>query len=514
MKKSILIFLFLSSVFLYGCKDTIETPKPDDNNQITGEFGVGFKTASASELANANLVPQLLMGTLPNSFFLNMPISGNQGGQGSCVSWAAGYSMGSLFMNKANSTNYGTNSNLCSPKYIYNQIKQGSDCGGGSTYPQNLDILRDKGVCTLTDMPYNDKECGLQPNSSQDNAASRNKILKWEVVDKNNITNIKTILYSGLPVMIAVYGDANFDNLQAPYILTSRSGAIRGGHAITVTGYDDSKSAFKVQNSWGSTWKDNGYLWISYSFFPNAVIGNECYVAYPTKSSPTDNLTQGLVLHIPCNGNAQDISGNNNHGTVNGATLVADRNGNSNSAYQFGGFNNPNFIKVNNSTSLKFSSTFTFATWVKINNKQGMDGFGANSNGVNSAVQHCLFAKDWDRDKAHALLNYTVSPTETHKGFYTGLHAGASSVFTNISYNETQWVHLVYVFTGNQLKLYKNGTLVISTTGSLDFTPSNTQDLYFGRFSNFWYPLDGVLDDMRMYNRALTDSEVQKLYQL
>jgi hypothetical protein len=437
-----------------------------------------------------------------------MPSPGNQGGQGSCVSWAVGYGVGSLYMNGSNTTNpYANNSALASPKYIYNQISRGT-CNG-TTYPANLNILQNQGVCSLQDMPYSDSECATQPNTTQNNAAANHKILRWEVVDKTDLTNIKSLIYAGYPVLIAVYVDGNFDNLTSPYIWTSAGGAVRGGHAITVTGWDNTKNAFKVLNSWGSNWADNGCLWIDYNFFSNAVIASECYVAYPIQGNPDDNLTNGLVLNLPFNGNAQDASGHNNNGTVGGATLVADRNGNANSAYSFGGYNNPNYIKIPNNASLQFSSSFTFATWVKINNKGGMDGFGSYSV---TASQHCLFAKDFDANKAHALLNYSTNAP--FNGFYTGLYGNTGSVATDISYTQGQWVHLVYTYSGNQMKMYKNGALVINTIGSLDFGPSNTQDLYLGRFASYWYPLDGILDEVRMYNRALTENEVQTLYQL
>ena len=52
------------------------------------------------------------------------------------------------------------------------------------------------------------------------------------------------------------------------------------------------------------------------------------------------NLDSGLVAHYPFNGNANDESGNANHGTVNGATLTTDRFGNANKAYSFDGVSN------------------------------------------------------------------------------------------------------------------------------------------------------------------------------
>jgi len=52
------------------------------------------------------------------------------------------------------------------------------------------------------------------------------------------------------------------------------------------------------------------------------------------------NLDSGLVAHYPFNGNANDESGNANHGTVNGATHTTDRFGNANKAYCFDGVSN------------------------------------------------------------------------------------------------------------------------------------------------------------------------------
>ena len=72
--------------------------------------------------------------------------------------------------------------------------------------------------------------------------------------------------------------------------------------------------------------------------------------------------TNGLVGWWPFNGNANDESGNGNHGTVNGATLAVDRNGNANSAYSFDGNSG---ITIPHSTSLNIGSSCTFSFWLK-----------------------------------------------------------------------------------------------------------------------------------------------------
>ncbi len=68
-------------------------------------------------------------------------------------------------------------------------------------------------------------------------------------------------------------------------------------------------------------------------------------------------------MHLSCNAN--DASGNNNHGTVTEATLTADRFGIANKAYSFDGIND--LIRVVDNSSLNFSSSFSTSFWIKIN---------------------------------------------------------------------------------------------------------------------------------------------------
>ncbi len=515
-KKSNWLGLFFAITFA-SCEKTEDTTNPTP--QPT-EPSLGFVAASSAELAGSESVPELLMGTLPSSFFLNMPTPGNQGGQGSCVSWATGYAAQSYFMNKANGTNYGSSNNLCSPKYLYNQSKYLSDCNGGSTYPAAFNILQTKGICTLSEMPYNDSECSLQPTAAQNTAAARNKILKWERLDKTNITNIKTVLYSGFPVMIAVTVDASFDNLQSPYIWTAKSGNARGGHAITVVGYDDTKNAFKVQNSWGTNWKDNGYLWISYSFFPTAVNSMECYVVYPQITSPTDNLSQGLIINLPFNGNANDVSGNNNNGTVSGATLTTDRKGNANSAYQFGGYYNQASVTVPNSTSLTLSTSFSISVWLKVNSLIGTGGGGITNPADGNSTPSFLgvFAKG-DPMKGAILFDIKGYQNLSSVSFGQTNGSGIGSASSTIG----SWMHYVFVYANSRVKVYKNGSLVWNVNSSINFnlSLSNTGSLKIGNtgssistYPSLTYPFNGTIDDFRIYNRALDESEIQKLYQL
>src|SRR5262249_1271476 len=86
------------------------------------------------------------------------------------------------------------------------------------------------------------------------------------------------------------------------------------------------------------------------------------------------------VASYPFNGNANDVSGNSNHGILGGETtkptLTTDRFGNPNSAYLFGGYYNKNWIEIPNSPSLHFSNQMSISLWFKQCSFGGMDGYG------------------------------------------------------------------------------------------------------------------------------------------
>jgi len=224
----------------------------------------------------------------------------------------------------------------------------------------------------------------------------------------------------------------------------------------------------------------------------------------------------GLVAYYPFNGNAYDESGNGNNGTVSsGAKLTIDRkgSGSTSGAYQFGGFNNPNYIKVSNSTSLKFQTAMSLSAFVKIKNTKAMDGYGSY---VESG-EHTIFSKQGDRGGQFSGTFSSSVAENTAQAWLPGLTNSCVSKINGTQLN--QWVHVVYVITTTQTSIYMNGQLIKTDIGNVSFSSINSANLYFGRFGdangwapNGWYPLDGELDDIRIYNRSLTPSEIIALY--
>jgi hypothetical protein len=200
--------------------------------------------------------------------------------------------------------------------------------------------------------------------------------------------------------------------------------------------------------------------------------------------------TSGLVGWWPFNGNANDESGNNNNGTVNGATLSADRFGNANKAYQFNNQNItvPNFNVNNGSLSLSF--------WF-------------NPNNVNTTMR--LITHSWNYNNMSSFSTH-IDQQQLLYGYLGGvtrdISNGQHHLWSPNTILSNQWQHYILVATGNVSRLYLNGNLLDTT-----ITPNlkNSQNiLYFGGDNSF--PYFGYLDDIGIWNRALTQQEITNLY--
>ena len=218
------------------------------------------------------------------------------------------------------------------------------------------------------------------------------------------------------------------------------------------------------------------------------------------------NLQQGLVGYWPFCGNALDESGNNNHGTVNGATLTTDRFGNQGSAYDFNGVNN--WIDVSNNSSINFQNSFSISVWVNSNQNNvnaGIIGKWNDFDGLVLGGQE-QYALTVNGNLLYALLRTTISPSQNIEISYSGSN-----------YNNGSWNLFVFSWDGNTIKLYQNGFLVGSGLANGVMNSFN-QNLEFGRYgggqatSGGNTHFAGSLDDIAIWNRALSQSEITQLY--
>jgi Concanavalin A-like lectin/glucanases superfamily len=208
--------------------------------------------------------------------------------------------------------------------------------------------------------------------------------------------------------------------------------------------------------------------------------------------------TNGLVGWWPFNGNANDESGNGNHGTVNGATLTSDKNGELNKAYKFDGVDD--FIYIPTNSSINLETSYTLSSWFNANlwfNTNISDRSIISKSIPTGGGGYELIIGGNNGDIAHVGTNSNGSFVQGASGF-----------------SMNNWYFITATFDGNTIKLYMNGTLIKTELkpGRMNI---NSESLKFGARAgggiyNQWF--SGIIDDIAIYNRALTQQEITALY--
>jgi len=210
-------------------------------------------------------------------------------------------------------------------------------------------------------------------------------------------------------------------------------------------------------------------------------------------------LTNGLVAYYPFNGNASDATGNGNDGEVHSAQLVQDRFGHPNAAYSFSGSNS--FILLTNSFSLP--GDWTVSAWAKTSttNQQGyILHIGTDETAP-------LFS-DWGNTSANGFGIYCLFNGWIY--FVVNQHVawGAAPLETNT------WFQVVMRQNGGNTALLLNAAVSYNSFGlPTDPRPQiNPIQGFIGAGSTRTSFFNGIVDDVRVYNRALSDLEIQQLY--
>jgi len=294
----------------------VETPLTHDNNQtqITQEEtnasledssaiikGFGAIPSTAQTLSYIPIVPTPTgdFGVkLPRLIDLSpqMPPVRHQGSQNSCVGWAVGYYLKSFQERMDQNTSYGVDSNFSgaySPAFVYNITKEGDSCEAGSSIVAGLDILNKIGIASWQEMPYTQKSCSTIPSSEAIKEAACAKISLFQrfsldyPIKPQTLQVMKYQLSQNNPIVVALFPYEGFMNpkqYNGEYYFKEydENESLAMAHAVVVVGYDENRSAFKIVNSWGKEWGNEGYLWIDYSVFAQIVF--EAYIALDEKS--------------------------------------------------------------------------------------------------------------------------------------------------------------------------------------------------------------------------------------
>ncbi|MHA1946795.1 MAG: LamG-like jellyroll fold domain-containing protein [Candidatus Hodarchaeales archaeon] len=200
----------------------------------------------------------------------------------------------------------------------------------------------------------------------------------------------------------------------------------------------------------------------------------------------------GLVLHLPMDEGfgtiVFDQSGNNNHGTILEANWTMS--GKSGNALEFDG--QDDCIEVNPPPDLS-TRFYTISVWT----------FFDKAPDPTEEWRYAIICQDDFKTRVIQLNTYGDMFTLHRFGWDRNL----------FSYNTTieahRWYHVAVTFEGNYYRLYVDGVINDEQTGS--FTPNKTLSLIIGAHNPDDYPFDGIIDEVRIYNRSLTMNEIKQL---
>ena len=200
-----------------------------------------------------------------------------------------------------------------------------------------------------------------------------------------------------------------------------------------------------------------------------------------------EDLTDGLVAHYPFSGDANDQSGNENHLSVQGASLSTDRFGMTGSAYSFDGKDDYLFADLDDR-----KGDFSLSLWAKANDVE------------QSRFRSVINIHDKTPGSAATCQIHTSGGRYPSYQFF-------SSNPESFALVTTEWQHLAVTVSGKVVRFYENGKRVYSQ--ELEGGAANQfSNIIIGQNRNRDRKYDGSIDDVYVYNRAINDAEVARLF--
>ncbi len=217
------------------------------------------------------------------------------------------------------------------------------------------------------------------------------------------------------------------------------------------------------------------------------------------QSVVSDSVESGLVAKYTFTGNASDTSGNGNNGSISNATLVPDRFGTPNSAFSFNGINAR--IGVSDSASLQsMKSNYTFNAWVNYATVPTLDS--------------CILIKSAGAGFQNKWTFWRhVQAAPLGIGLLLNNGSSNSQWTSSVEIQTNRWYMLTFSASGTNCFIAVNGSVVSVQAGNLTLPNTTGVALFIGGAEpggNQWFR--GGLDDIRIYNRALSSNEVAQVY--
>jgi len=306
---SILALLYLTN----GCKKTQSTTT---TTTTTTKHGTGWTgTDNPAKVPQAVNIAGLTgsSASLPSKADLTAftPPIGDQGQTSTCVGWSTGYygkTISEAVANHYSQSNLVQAGYEMSPKDMFLSIpdnfKGSTDCQSGTQITDALDVLVNNGVATMATVPWDPSifNCSQsQVQTSWNTDAANHKISYYRTISAT-VQGIKEQLAANNPVLMGIKVSNEFESYRGGVINSATFPNPVGLHAQCIVGYDDSKNAFHVANSWGTQWGESGYYWIDYNTLVNQYIsgGNVYYMSSPSSTNvvtpPTTTTTSSVDI--------------------------------------------------------------------------------------------------------------------------------------------------------------------------------------------------------------------------
>ena len=199
----------------------------------------------------------------------------------------------------------------------------------------------------------------------------------------------------------------------------------------------------------------------------------------------------GMIAYYPFNGSVNDESGFEKNGSLYGAVLTSDRFNQPNNAYSFDGLND--YINFNNALLPVDGSDFTLSFWV-------------NSDNEDDEIQRVIFAQYQSDLVGRFHIFEHLGKIKIFSGEIDYPSSSNSVELNDITKN--LWTNFIFINNGNQLYIYENGNLInrIGTSNISNVNSTTGWDRYGERYYK------GEIDDIIIYDRILTEEEINILY--
>ena len=309
--------LHLGAALALFCGAGLSAAMADTEDHIV--FATGAEPISHEEY---DRLPKLgkFRAWLPKKVDLTpfFPKPGYQGQEPNCTAWATTYAARSFLYGKDIGHQPTGPAEQMSPAYVYNRLRPaGSQCDRAIRIVDALNLLQTEGVVNLQDFPDDLRSCPIPAPTSLREKAGAFKLAGWRAIDRETpgdwrtpviLDDIKGALSRGQPVVFGMPVQQDFMDYRGPKrpeIYTHQTPETKNFHAMALIGYDEDKQAFRLINSWGDSWGDHGYGWISYDSFK--LLAGEAYALDngPPKGAPAPILPPAeafdqLLAKMPC----------------------------------------------------------------------------------------------------------------------------------------------------------------------------------------------------------------------